>query len=305
MSTGNPDQTNNVHTVFCPWAVIPQAWGTIECKNHCATPGAEPRHETFFYFFTVVFEKGALLSRHHQNSLEGFAALLQSTFCWKAGDTFWEHSQLNRDCCQAEKNVAWCEILRKRPCKRTRTQNLRKWSEFFLAFSNPYFCGKEGILFCKCFSQKISHWPSNFFGYPQPLGVCAIVPGDCNHSNGTAEPARWRRRKPLHCQRRRFRFDAAPARCTLCWHVEHAKFRNFEMEKWIVFRFFSFCDFGGTKTNQAGKYEKNATRDGLGWTPCLKKVTLTELGAENLLGFPNPKIDFPRRSSSSSSSSSY
>ena len=28
----------------------------------------------FFYFFKVVFVKGALPRRHHQNSLEGFAA---------------------------------------------------------------------------------------------------------------------------------------------------------------------------------------------------------------------------------------
>ena len=141
---------------------------------------------------------------------------------------------------------------------------------FFLAFSNPYFCGKEGIFFRKFFSQKISHWPSTFFGYPQPLGVCAIVPGDCNHSNGTAEPARWRH-KPLHCQRCRFRFDAIPAHCTLCWHIEHAKFRNYEMKKWIIFRFFSCCDFGGTKI---GVVCQNAKRFffGFWWFCCLLPV---------------------------------
>ena len=115
--------------------------------------------------------------------------------------------------------------MRKRPCKRTKTKNLRNRLRFFLALSNPY-------------PQKISHWPSTFFGYPQPLGVCAIFPGDCDLSDGTAEPARWRH-KPLHCQRRRFRFDAIPAHCTICWHIEHAQFRNFEMKKWIIFCFFS------------------------------------------------------------------
>ena len=108
-----------------------------------------------------------------------------------------------------KKNDTWCEILRKRPCKRTR-KNLRKWSEIFSRVSNRYFCGRRGISFRRFFSQKISHWPSNFFGYPQPLGVCAIVPRDCNHRNGTAEPARWRR-KPLHCQRRRVQFSASPS----------------------------------------------------------------------------------------------
>ena len=57
-----------------------QVWWTIFAV-FCATPGAEPRHEIFFYFFRVLFMKGALPSRHHQNSLEGFAAFSQSTFC--------------------------------------------------------------------------------------------------------------------------------------------------------------------------------------------------------------------------------
>ena len=45
------------------------------------TPGAEPHHEIFCSFFKVVFVKGTLPSRHHQNSFEGFAAFCQSTFC--------------------------------------------------------------------------------------------------------------------------------------------------------------------------------------------------------------------------------
>ena len=127
--------------------------------------------------------------------------------------------------------------MRKRPCKRTRTKNLRKWSEIFSRVFKPIFLRKGRPFFRKFFSQKLSHWPSTFFGYPQPLGVCAIIPGDCDHSNGTAEPARWRH-KPLHCQRRRFRFDAIPAHCILCWHIEIAQFRNFEMKNGLCFVFF-------------------------------------------------------------------
>ena len=60
----------------CLWDhKVCQAWRHTPFKSSlfCATPGAEHRHEIFFYFFHFS----------------------QSTFCWQAGDTFWEHSQLN------------------------------------------------------------------------------------------------------------------------------------------------------------------------------------------------------------------
>ena len=80
----------------------------------------------------------------------------------------------------------------------------------------------------------------------QPLGVSAVAPSNCNHSSETAEPAR-RQCKPLYCQRHCLRFDAIPAHCSLCSHIDDAKLRNFEMIKLDLLAIFSFCDFDGPK----------------------------------------------------------
>ena len=69
----------------------------------------------------------------------------------------------------------------------------------FLSRFQIHISAERKVFFLANFScKKISHWLSNFFRYPQPLGVCALVPEDCNQSSGTAKPARWRR-QPLHC----------------------------------------------------------------------------------------------------------
>ena len=230
------------------WSRTSEVWPCLHALDHSQTERTKPSHSQslanlsrtfaprpvqnlvmrfFFSFFKAVFVNGALPSRHHQNSLEGFAVFCQSTFCWQAGVTCWEHSQLNRDSCQAEKKKSPGVRFRERdPANGPGPKIWENGLRFFLAFSNPYF-----------FSQTISHWPSNFSGYPQPLGVCAVAPTDCNPSNGTTD-LQGGDVNPLHCQRRRFRFNAIPAHCALFWHIEHAKFRNFETKKWIISFFF-------------------------------------------------------------------
>ena len=112
------------------------------------------RHEIFFYFFTVVFVKGALPSKHHQNSLEGLAAFWQSTFCWQAGDAFWEYSQLNKDCCQAEKTRCLVWDFEKETLQPDQDQKSEKMVWDFSRVSNPCFCGKEGFFFSQIFLAK-------------------------------------------------------------------------------------------------------------------------------------------------------
>ena len=86
-------------------------------------PGAEPRHE-ILKIFSRLFREGPA-KQAPPEPLGGFVALDRAQFIEKL------EYQLNRDWRQLKKNVTWCEILRKRPCKRTRTKNLRKWSETF------------------------------------------------------------------------------------------------------------------------------------------------------------------------------
>ena len=123
---------------------------------YCATPGAEPRHEIFFYFFTVVFMKGALPSKHHQNSLEGFAAFSQSTFCWQAGDTFWDHCQLNRDCCQAEKTSPGVRFWDGDPANGPGPKIWETGLRFFSRAFKPIFLRKGRHFFFANFSRKKS-----------------------------------------------------------------------------------------------------------------------------------------------------
>ena len=87
------------------------------------------------------------------------------------------------------------------------------------------------------FSRKKSRTGRLLFSATQPLGVCAIVPGDCDHSNGTAEPARWRR-KPLHCQRRRFWFDASQPTAPFVGALSTHNSEILRYEKWIIIRSF-------------------------------------------------------------------
>ena len=104
--------------------------------------------------------------------------------------TCWENSQFHKDSCQAKKTLAWCEILRKRLCKRTRTKNLRRWSEMF--FLKPMF------LHSFCFAKKLA-LAVQFFGYSPAVGclsqfvqlfqaIATTAVGQLNLQGGNVNP---------------------------------------------------------------------------------------------------------------------
>ena len=74
-------------------------------KKYCA-PGAEPRHEIFFYFFRVVFVKGALPSWHQQNALEVLLLFHRAHFVDKLGTHSESIANSTETAVKLKKNVA-------------------------------------------------------------------------------------------------------------------------------------------------------------------------------------------------------
>ena len=132
------------------------------------------------------------------------------------------------------------------PSGRGGSQTARKWSEIFSRGFKPIFLRKRRHFFCANFSRKksrtvhplFSATPSRWVFAQLFQAIATTAVGQLNLQGRDIIPAL--------SETSSFRFDAIPAHCTLCWHIEHAQLRNFEMKKWIIFCFFSFCDFGGT-----------------------------------------------------------
>ena len=137
---------------------------------YCSTPGAEPCHEIFFDFFTVVFVKGTLPSMHHQNALESFAAFWQEHVLLTSwGDMLGALPTQQRTGAKLKKiRLVWG--FQEETPQRTRTKIWENGLRFILELSNPYLCGKESVFFsqiflarksgtgCRTFSATPSRW---------------------------------------------------------------------------------------------------------------------------------------------------
>ena len=64
-----------------------------------------------------------------------------------------------------KKNFAWCEILKKSPCNRTRTKNLRKWSEIFSRFQTHISAERKVFFLAKNLALAVE-----FFRLPPAVG---------------------------------------------------------------------------------------------------------------------------------------
>ena len=187
------------------------------------------------HFFTVVFAKGTLPSRHSQSSL-AMLLLTRAPFADKFGSHAGIIVNSTETAVKLKQPLSGRKNLRKRPCKQARTKNLRKWSEFFFYIFKPIFLRKGRHFFAFC-SHTILHWLSSFLATPQPLGVCAVAPSksielqtqQCDRSQLNLQGSNA---KILYCHRC-FRLDAIPTHCNLCSHIDYAKLTNFEMTKWI------------------------------------------------------------------------
>ena len=95
------------------------------CPFYCATPSAEPRHEIFFIFFSRLFSSRAPCQAGTNRTLWRVLLLFRRAhFVEKLGTHSESIANSTETAVKLRKNVAWCEILRKRPCKGTRTPKI-------------------------------------------------------------------------------------------------------------------------------------------------------------------------------------
>ena len=74
-----------------------------------------------------------------QNSLEGFAALERACSADKLGSHARRTANSTKTAVKVKNAVAWCEIRRRRPCERTRTEKSERMDSDFFRVFKPVF----------------------------------------------------------------------------------------------------------------------------------------------------------------------